>query len=223
MRPPGDFGLGPTALTLDSPPGNFSPPPAVDQPAAAANDARSIEPTAAQFCAAPPWECWSQVPRDPDLIRDLGPWCLEIFSGSAGLSSQRRLHGLQILPPIDVTRSDKVQDGYPQCRVLLLRAAALSDGCCCISASWYSMLFIQFGSMATRWAARSKNCPLGLDSVPVGHRWQLLLANELLFRSLELFETVVQSGGDASFENPLKKSYVASSLCAIAQSSSSPL
>ena len=99
-----------TALTLDSPPGNFSPPPAVVQPAAAANDARSIEPTAAQFCAAPPWECWSQVPRDPDLIRDLGPWCLEIFSGSAGLSSQRRLHGLQILPPIDVTRSDTVQE-----------------------------------------------------------------------------------------------------------------
>ena len=58
--------------------------------------------------------------------------------------------------------------------------------------------------MATRWAARSKNCPLGLDSVPVGHRWQLLLANELLFRSLELFEAVVQSGGDASFENPLR-------------------
>ena len=51
---------------------------------------------------------------------------------------------------------------------------------------------------------RSRDCPLGLDSVPVGYHWQLLLANELLFRSLELFEAVVQSGGDASLENPLR-------------------
>ena len=51
---------------------------------------------------------------------------------------------------------------------------------------------------------RSRDCPLGLDPVPVGYHWQLLLANELLFRSLELFEAVVQSGGDASLENPLR-------------------
>ena len=155
MRPPGDFGLDPTAPTLDRPPGNFSPPPAVVQPAAAANDARSIEPTAAQCCAAPPWGCWSQVPRDPDLIRDLGPWCLEIFSGSAGLSSQWRLHGLQVLPPIDVTRSDTVQEPtdildaeFFSFVLLLCRMGAVA-----FLHLGTPMLFIQFGSIATRWAA----------------------------------------------------------------------
>ncbi|CAE7749104.1 unnamed protein product, partial [Symbiodinium necroappetens] len=33
-------------------------------------------------------------------------------------------------------------------------------------------------------------------------QWQLTLANELLFRSLELFVAVVQAGGDATLENP---------------------
>eukprot|EP00439_Symbiodinium_sp_Y106_P051106 s3342_g6.t2 len=186
------------------PPGNFSPPPAVVQPAAAANDARSIEPTAAQCCAAPPWGCWSQVPRDPDLIRDLGPWCLEIFSGSAGLSSQWRLHGLQVLPPIDVTRSDTVQEPtdildaeFFSFVLLLCRMGAVLGTPC----SSFSLARSRPGGPPP---VRSKDCPLGLDSVPVGHRWQLLLANELLFRSLELFEAVVQSGGDASLENPLR-------------------
>ena len=208
MRPPGDFGLGPTAPTLDRPPENFSPPPAVVQPAAAANDARSIEPTAAQFCVAPPWECWSQVPRDPDLNRDLGPWCLEIFSGSAGLSSQWRLHGLQVLPPIDLTRSDTVQEPtdildaeFFSFVLLLCRMGAVAFLHLGTPCSSFSLARSRPGGPPP---VRSKDCPLGLDSVPVGHRWQLLLANELLFRSLELFEAVVQSGGDASLENPLR-------------------
>ena len=30
---------------------------------------------------APPWSTWSQVPKDPYLVRDLGSWCLELFAG----------------------------------------------------------------------------------------------------------------------------------------------
>ncbi|CAE7374222.1 unnamed protein product, partial [Symbiodinium necroappetens] len=77
------------------------PPP----PALAANDAPLREPMAAQLSSPPLWERWSEVPRDPDLVKDLGPWCLEIFSGSAGISAAWQDRGLLVLPPIDVMPS----------------------------------------------------------------------------------------------------------------------
>ena len=50
---------------------------------------------------------------------------------------------------------------------------------------------------------RSAELPLArLASSARSHRLQLLEANELVFRSVLLFEVVVQAGGDASFENP---------------------
>ncbi|CAE7370429.1 unnamed protein product [Symbiodinium sp. CCMP2592] len=49
---------------------------------------------------------------------------------------------------------------------------------------------------------RSQALYLGLYVLKKHHQAQLFEANELLFRSLLLFDAVVQAGGDASIENP---------------------
>ena len=126
----------------------------------------------------------------------------------AGVSSQWRLHGLQVLPPIDLTKSVTVQEPtdildaeFFSFVLLLCRMGAVAFLHLGTPRSSFSLARSQPGGPPP---VRSRDCPLGLDPVPVGYRWQLLLANELLFRSLELFEAVVQSGGDASLENPLR-------------------
>ncbi|CAE7794667.1 unnamed protein product [Symbiodinium sp. CCMP2592] len=97
----------------------------------------------------PPWVRWAEVPRDPDTIRELGPWCLEIFAVFDWL-------------------------------LLLCRMGAI--------------VFLHLGIPCA--------LPLGLYVLKKHHQAQLFEANELLFRSLLLFDAVVQAGGDASIENP---------------------
>ncbi|CAE7302354.1 unnamed protein product, partial [Symbiodinium sp. CCMP2456] len=147
----------------------------------AANDAPVQEPTAAELCSPPPWASWSQVPRDPDLVKGLGPWCLEIFSGTAGISAQWQQQGLLVLPPIDVTCSGVVLEPVDILDASIFEFVKLL---CRMGA----IVFLHLGTPCS--------------SFSLDHQWQVTLANELLFRSLELFAAVVQSGGDASIENP---------------------
>ncbi|CAE7781028.1 unnamed protein product [Symbiodinium sp. KB8] len=183
--------------------GNFVDPP--PPPAPAANDAPLREPMAAQL-GSPPWECWSEVPRDPDLVKDLGPWCLEIFSGSAGISAAWQDRGLLVLPPIDVTPSALVLEPIDlldatifDFLLLLCRMGAVSFLHLGTPCSSFSIARSRPGGPPP---LRSQAEPLGLVKSSQAAQWQLTLANELLFRSLELFAAVVQAGGDATLENP---------------------
>ena len=181
----------------------MDPPP---PPAPAANDAPLREPMAAQLGSPPPWERWSEVPRDPDLVKDLGPWCLEIFSGSAGISAAWKDRGLLVLPPIDVTPSALVLEPIDlldatifDFLLLLCRMGAVSFLHLGTPCSSFSIARSRPGGPPP---LRSQAEPLGLAKNSQPAQWQLTLANELLFRSLELFATLVQAGGDATLENP---------------------
>ncbi|CAE7663973.1 unnamed protein product, partial [Symbiodinium microadriaticum] len=161
---------------------------------------------AAQLGSPPPWERWSEVPRDPDLVKDLGPWCLEIFSGSAGISAAWQDRGLLVLPPIDVTPSARVLEPIDllnatifEFLLLLCRMGAVSFLHLGTPCSSFSIARSRPGGPPP---LRSQAEPLGLVKSSQAAQWQLTLANELLFRSLELFAAVVQAGGDATLENP---------------------
>ncbi|CAE7505806.1 unnamed protein product, partial [Symbiodinium necroappetens] len=167
---------------------NFADPPVALFPAA--TDALQKEPTAAQFCSPPPWERWSEVPRDPDLVKALGPWCLEIFSGSAGISAQWRQQNLLVLPPIDLTLSAHVRESVDLldfvkllCRMGAVTFLHLGTPC-----SSFSIARSRPGGPPP---LRSRTEPLGFTTSSQAGQWQITLANELLFRSLELFAAVV--------------------------------
>ncbi|CAE7404520.1 unnamed protein product, partial [Symbiodinium sp. CCMP2456] len=191
---------------LERPPGDFSVPSAVAQNASA-NDASALKPTAAALMQPPPWTRWSQIPRDPDVVRELGPWCLEVFAGSAHLTAQWRQYGLKTLPPIDVVQSEQVPEAldlldaeFFAWLLLLCRMGAIC--------------FLHLGTPCSTFSIardrphgpmplRSKELPLGLNVLDKAQQLKLFETNELVCRSISLFEAVVLAGGDASLENPL--------------------
>ncbi|CAE7224530.1 unnamed protein product [Symbiodinium sp. CCMP2592] len=91
-------------------PRSTSPPPAPTAAQEEASDALAPKRSATSVLFAPPWQFWSQVPQDPYIVRDLGPWGVEIFAGTARLTSQWRSAGLLVLPPIDVKISGEVYE-----------------------------------------------------------------------------------------------------------------
>ncbi|CAE7840606.1 unnamed protein product [Symbiodinium sp. CCMP2592] len=200
------FGRLPPAPVLDRPPGEFSPPTLQQPPALAANEVSSQRLTAAPAGRPPPWLRWAEVPRDPDTIRELGPWCLEIFAGSAGLTDAWKRHGLKTLPPIDTCTSEFLLESIDlldaqvfDWLLLLCRMGAIVFLHLGIPCATFSVARDRPGGPPP---LRSQALPLGLYVLKKHHQAQLFEANELLFRSLLLFDAVVQAGGDASIENP---------------------
>ena len=155
----------------------------------------------------PPWDRWSLVPRDPDLLLSLGPWCLEIFSGKAGVTRALKQKGLRVLPPIDITVEGEVREPVD------ILDADLFD---------FVLLLVQIGAVdflhlgtpcgtfsiaRTRPGGppplRSEVCSLRFPELEGQLWWQLWSGNEFLARPLLLMEAVVKAGGDTSLENPL--------------------
>ncbi|CAE7811005.1 unnamed protein product [Symbiodinium sp. CCMP2592] len=127
--------------------------------------------------------CRSEMPQDPDTIRELGPWCLEIFAGSAGLTAAIDLLDAQVFEWL----------------LLLCRMGAIVYLHLGVPCATFSVARDRPGGPPP---LRSQALPLGLRVLKQHHQAQLFEANELLCRSLLLFEAVIQAGGDASIENP---------------------
>ncbi|CAE7307619.1 unnamed protein product [Symbiodinium sp. CCMP2592] len=206
VPPPGEFGRLPPAPVLERPPGDFALPPPQRPPAQAANDVSCQKLTAAPSGRPPPWALWADVPRDPDTVRELGPWCLEIFAGSAGLTVCWRRQGLKTSPPVDTCISENVLESIDlldaqvfDWLLLLCRMGAIAFLHLSVPCSTFSVARDRPGGPPP---LRSQALPLGLHVLKKNHQAQLFEANELLFRSLLLFDAVVQAGGDASIENP---------------------
>ena len=58
----------------------------------AANDPPAQEVKAARW-KDPPWLSWDDVPTDVHWVASLGPWFIEVFSGTARLTHHHRLKG----------------------------------------------------------------------------------------------------------------------------------
>ncbi|OLQ04162.1 hypothetical protein AK812_SmicGene12771 [Symbiodinium microadriaticum] len=162
--------------------------------------------SSAALCSTPPWSAWSQVPTDPYLVRDLGPWCLELFAGSGVFTAHLRQRGLRVLPPIDVLQSSEVTeqrdllDGdFFEQLLLLARMGAIGFLHVGLPCSTFSQARQRPGGPRP---LRSRLMPLGLEHRSAAEEDQLFAANELLNRSLLLMHSVINSGDD-SLENPL--------------------
>eukprot|EP00435_Cladocopium_sp_Y103_P025489 s1800_g6.t1 len=61
---------------------------------------------------------WSQGPAGIPILHAHGPYFLELFAGTAGLSEAVQLRGVPILPPVDIVRSPMVQEAVDVVDVL---------------------------------------------------------------------------------------------------------
>ena len=155
----------------------------------------------------PAWKSWDEVPRDVGMIAQSGPWFLEIFSGTARLTTAVRKLGIPCLPPIDITLCEEVPlavdvldcDNWSFIMKLISRGA---------------VLFIHFGTPCNSFSAarkddggppplRSEQFPEGLPELQ-GHNLAIAqLGNWFTDRTAEAAAAVVRAGGDFSIENPL--------------------
>ena len=156
---------------------------------------------------APVWKAWSEVPTDIHEVAKWGPWCVEVFSGTARLTKALQARGLPCLPPIDITRCEMVPQPFDVVDVdrwnffmQLIYAGAIG--------------YAHFGTPCNSYSAarkddggppplRSLDWPDGLPSL-TGEMWcTTFLGNLFKDRTCEACLVLSMLGFDFSIENPL--------------------
>ena len=150
---------------------------------------------------------WSAMPSDLRGLQSSGPFFLEIFSGTAGVTEAVQLMGVPVLPPIDIVVAG-----------LVLEATDLLD-----LRVWEKVLqvlalgmvfFLHCGTPCNTFTAARKNdggppplrshaSPMGLSALSAPDQVMVLLGNLFLSRTVEACFLVFAHGGDFSIENPL--------------------
>ena len=142
-----------------------------------------------------------------DLVARHGPWFLEIFSGTARLTSSVRALGIPCLPPIDITVCSEVPSAFDvlDCENWSFIMKLIASG---------AIKFIHFGAPCNSFSAarkedggppplRSEEHPEGLPGLTGSNLAIAMLGNFFTERTVEAAETVVRVGGDFSIENVL--------------------
>ena len=178
---------------------------AVQEPRAA-NDPPAQEVKAARW-KDPPWLSWDDVPTDVHWVASLGPWFIEVFSGTARLTQVVASLGIPCLPPIDVTLSPSVPVAFDVVDArkwdFFMQLVTLA-----------AIAFAHFGTPCNTLSAarkddggppplRSVDQPWGLPGLSPDNEALLFLGNLFLIRTAEACEMIVRMGGDFSVENPL--------------------
>ena len=172
----------------------------------AANDPPAQEVKAARW-KDPPWLSWDDVPTDVHWVASLGPWFIEVFSGTARLTQVVALLGIPCLPPIDVTLSPSVPVAFDVVDArkwdFFMQLVTLA-----------AIAFAHFGTPCNTLSAarkddggppplRSVDQPWGLPGLSPDNEALLFLGNLFLIRTAEACEMIVRMGGNFSVENPL--------------------
>ena len=155
----------------------------------------------------PVWRSWQEVPRDVAVIKQHGPWFLEIFSGTARLTSAVRDLGIPCLPPIDITLCQEVPAAFDVIEAHNWEFVMQLISCGAVA-------FLHLGTPCNTFSAarkedggppplRSEVFPEGLPDLAGDNLAIATLGNFFLDRSAEAAEAIVRSGGDFSLENPL--------------------
>ena len=157
--------------------------------------------------ARPHWVSWDEVPWDPLVVRSYGPWFLEVFSGTARLSTYVASLGIPVLPPVDIELSEMVPQAVD---VLDLEIWDRITQLAHVGA----IFFVHLGTPCNSFSSarkldgrppplRSPQCPMGLPDLSEANQGILFLGNMFACRSVELAMAVFSTGGDFSIENPL--------------------
>ena len=150
---------------------------------------------------------WSQGPSGIPILHAHGPYFLELFAGTAGLSEAAQLRGVPILPPVDIVRSPMVPEAVDVVDVLTWNTVlqVLTLGL---------VFFLHCGTPCNTFTAarkldggppplRSHAQPMGLDELSQDNQCLVLLGNLFLSRTVEACLLVFMFGGDFTIENPL--------------------
>ena len=155
----------------------------------------------------PSWNSWDEVPRDAHRVAALGPWFLEIFSGTAHLTQAVKAVGVPCLPPIDVVLCDMVPTEFDVVDVnrwiFIMQLVMLG-----------AIFFVHCGTPCNTFSSarkedggppplRSGQCPLGLHNLSLDNEALVWLGNLFVFRTVEVCLGVSLMGGEFSSENPL--------------------
>ena len=153
-----------------------------------------------------PWLSWKDVPSDITEVAAAGPFFLELFSGTARLTSTLQAMGVKCLPPVDIMPSAAVP-----APVDVLDVAMWERIMKLISAG--AILFIHCGTPCNTFSSarkddggppplRSMDHPEGLPGLAPDLWDQAFLGNLFVERSAEACSLVVLMGGNFSIENP---------------------
>ena len=192
---------------MEQPPGNWLSPEGrqIKEPIGTNDVVPSQEPL-----KVPPgsrWKSWSEVPSDPREVARLGPWCVEIFSGTARLTEALLDRGLPCLPPIDVTLCVMVPESFDVVDAdrweFFMQLVFLG-----------AIRYAHFGTPCNTFSAARKedggppplrdvHHPDGLPSL-TGDLWfTTFLGNLFRDRTCEACFVLILLGADFSIENPL--------------------
>ena len=157
-----------------------------------------------------PWASWDEVPRDAALVASKGPFFLEIFAGTGGVTAAMKQLGVPCLPPIDIVAEGEVssardvqdEEFWAFIKELVRRGSVrfLHLGTPCSTFSMARAVKMKNGPRPLR----SLEHPLGLPTLGSAEKQQALLGNTLLDKSVEAALAVMAEGGDFSLENPEK-------------------
>ena len=154
------------------------------------------------------WTDWADVPRDAHEVAQLGPFFLEIFSGTARLTETVRSLGIPCLPPVDITLCSTIPTAFDvlDCDRWSFVMELAERG---------ALFFVHCGTPCNTYSAarkddggppplRSMAHPEGLPHLAPELQWLVLQGNLFTERSCELCAEVARHGGDFSIENPLE-------------------
>lgn len=153
------------------------------------------------------WKSWSEVPSDPREVARLGPWCVEIFSGTARLTEALLDRGLPCLPPIDVTLCAMVPESFDVVDAdrweFFMQLVDLLGGHH-LRSLWYSMQhFHPLGKKMEVLLLSETFITQGIPSL-TGDLWSTtFLGNLVRDRTCEACFVLILLGADFSIENPL--------------------
>ena len=156
---------------------------------------------------APVWKSWSDVPSDVHEVAKWGPWCVEIFSGTARLTRAFQAVGLLCLPPIDITVCEMVPQPFDVVDVdrwaFFMQLVYMGAIC-----------YAHFGTPCNTYSAarkddggppplRSFDWPDGLPHLAGDLFLAVFLGNLFRDRTIEACLILSLLGFDFSIENPL--------------------
>ena len=189
--------------------GEEDPTPAgsLGSPSIRMNEDSGIQDLTSSVGGRTTWKSWKDVPQDPRLVASLGPWFLEVFSGTARLTTALRSMGVSCLPPIDIMPSEMVPEPSD-----VLDAAFWDFIMQLIMLG--AIFFMHFGTPCNTFSSarkddggppplRSLEFPEGLPDLDLDLFSVTFLGNLFVDRTAEACCALCLMGMDFSVENPL--------------------
>ena len=192
---------------MSPPPGVWLSPRGGRSEPAGTNDQVVDPPVKVPSEDPPMWKSWDEVPSDPRKVGKFSRWFVEVFSGTARLTTSVRDLRVPCLPPVDITLCSNIPVPFDVLDVDQWQRF--------MQLIYFGVIFFaHFGTPCNSYSAarkddggpsplRSKEFPDGLPNLSEQNCSIVFLGNLFNERTCEACVAIVTLGGDFSIENPL--------------------